>query len=143
MGKLKKTLRKKVNPEKSNKMIYAVVAGLLLIFAAIFFLSTGKKAPENKKGIMEDTLSYLKKTAGISEMIMEPEKNIIKLFYIQDSRETKQTDYKRITLFAGMKLSNKLKNEKFIFRLIDGLKRDPHLVIVFQNGKVVEKLLEK
>lgn len=143
MGKLKKQFRKKINPENSNKMIYAVTVGLLILFATIFFMSTGDTSPENKKGAMEDTLAYLKKTEGISSLILEPDENRVKLYYIQDSKETKKTDYKRITIFAGMKLSNKLKDEKFRFELIDYIKKDPQLIIVFKNGRVVEKLLEK
>lgn len=143
MSKLKKQLRKKVNPEKSNKMIYAVAAGLFILFAAIFFLSTGDKSPESKSGVMETTLAYLKKTEGISNLIFEPDENRVKLYYIQDSQETKKTDYKRITLFAGMKLSNKLRDKNIRLDLINDSSKETRLIIIFKNGKVIEKQLEK
>ena len=143
MKKLKKQLRKKINPEKSNKMIYAVAAGLIILFAAIFFLSTGGETPENKKAVMESILAYLKKTEGISNLVLDTETNKVKLYYVQDSREAKKIDYKRITKFAGIKLSNKLKDEKFSFQLIDYKKKDLQLTMIFQNGKVIKKLLNK
>lgn len=45
MGKKKKGLLKKVNPEKSNKMIYAVLIGVFILFmiAVAFVLNEDKK----------------------------------------------------------------------------------------------------
>lgn len=143
MSKFKKKLRKNIYPEKSNKMIYAVLAGLLILFAAIFFLSTRDTLPENRKDAMESTLAYLKKTEGISNLVFEAAENRVKIYYIQDSKESKKTDYKRITLFAGMKLSNKLRDKNIRFDLINDLNKETRLIIIFKNGSVIEKQLEK
>lgn len=49
MGKKKKGLLKKVNPEKSNKMIYAVLVGVFFLFmiAVAFVLNEDKKRAED------------------------------------------------------------------------------------------------
>ena len=53
MAKKKKKFTKKINPEKSNKMIYAVAGGLaLLVIIALVFIISGDKVV-NKKELME------------------------------------------------------------------------------------------
>ncbi len=58
MGKKKKKLTKRINPEKSNKMIYAVGGGLLLLFliAVLFVLNSDQKREEDPVLKTIDTL---------------------------------------------------------------------------------------
>ena len=62
---LKMTIKKKINPQKSNKLIYAVAAGLAdradRFFRLTFGSGGGNKLPA-------DILAYLKNTEGLIEV---------------------------------------------------------------------------
>ena len=62
---LKMTIKKKINPQKSNKLIYAVVAGLAMVLI-VFFALTLRSGGGNK--LPADTLAYLKNTEGLIEV---------------------------------------------------------------------------
>ena len=106
MGKIKKKFKKKVNPEKSNKMIIAVIVGLVIFFTVLFFITTGKKVPTDKKELISNTLSYLKKSGGILDTVIFPDENKVIIVY---NSYMKEIDYHRVARFAGLKLSNKIK----------------------------------
>jgi hypothetical protein len=62
-----RTKIKKINPEKSNKMIYAVAAGLGIILIVFFTLTIIGGRGGDKKS-MASTLAYLKNTEGLAEI---------------------------------------------------------------------------
>ncbi len=142
MRKTKKNFKRKINPEKSNKMIYAVLFGLVIIFAVFFILVSGPEKVINKDALMKDTLDYLQKTEGISEIKFHPDKNRICFYYTHYSEKEKKKhpDYQRIVLFAGLKLSNRLPDEKIRIELIDNKSGKPDLILEFREGKVSERI---
>ena len=136
MGKLKKKFKKKVNPEKSNKMIIAVVVGVVILFTAIFFITTGEKAPTDKKELISNTLSYLKKSGGILDTLIFPDENrviIVCNSYIKD------IDYNTVAKFAGLKLSNKIKNVEIEVILSKDKKENETHVFTTKNGRLISE----
>jgi hypothetical protein len=96
-----KTKIRRVNPEKSNKMIYAVATGLAVILIA-FLLSifitdnSGHKLPAN-------ALAYLKNTDGLIEIkIMDAEKKAL-IVYNSDSKNA--GNFEKIAYYAALRLS--------------------------------------
>jgi hypothetical protein len=118
MGKLKKKLKKKVNPEKSNKMIYAVVAGLVLIILIAFFAVVDFGPPADKKEMMINAMEYLEKgKEGVVDVKILPEQN--KVIIVYDGNNPDKVDFKKVAAYAGLKLSNKMKDVEFIVSLVN------------------------
>jgi hypothetical protein len=117
MGKLKKKIRKKVNPERSNKMIIAVVAGLILILVVAFVAVVDFGPPADKSEMMTDTMAYLEKGDGIIEVKLLPEQN--KVIIVYDGNNTDKIDFKKVAGYAGLRLSNKIKDVEFTVALVN------------------------
>lgn len=96
---------KKVNPGKSNKLIWAVTIGLVAVFAA-FFIGIGRQAktPPDKKSMMLGSLAYLKRVPGIIEIAPDPEANRITLVYDGNF----EGDFQKIARFAALRLSSEM-----------------------------------
>lgn len=96
---------KRINPGKSNRMIWAVAAGLAVVFAA-FFILTGlqRKRPTDQKMLMLDTLAYLKKVSGIIAVLPDPEAGRVTLVYDGNF----EGDFQKIARFAALRLSYKM-----------------------------------
>ena len=96
---LKIKVNKKVNPEKSNKMLYAVAAGLAVVLAAFFTLSIGSSGGK----LPVDTLAYLKSTEGLIEVrIVDAEKKAL-IVYNSDSKNA--GNFEKIAYYAAIRLS--------------------------------------
>jgi len=97
---LKIKLNKKINPHKSNKMIYAVAAGLAVILIVFFALTVGSGGSGK---LPADTLAYLKGTEGLVEVqIMEAEKKALIVF---NSDSKNAANFEKITHYAAIRLS--------------------------------------
>jgi hypothetical protein len=96
---------KRINPGKSNRLIWAVAAGLAVVFAAVFIL-TGlqRKQPTDQKTLMLDTLAYLKKVPGIIAILPGPEAGRVTLVYDGNF----EGDFPRIARYAALRLSYKM-----------------------------------
>lgn len=95
---LKIKINKKVNPEKSNKMLYAVAAGLGIVLAVFFTLSIGSGGR-----MPADTLAYLKRTEGLIEVrIIDAEKKAL-IVYNSDSKNA--GNFEKIAYYAAIRLS--------------------------------------
>jgi hypothetical protein len=110
MGKFRKTLKKKINPAKSNRIIILVGAGLLVLFLALFIISINPGTPSNKGEVMDQSLAYLKKSLdGILAIKTYPDQN--KAVIIYDSlRRERESDFVYSARLAGIRLSNALGN---------------------------------
>jgi hypothetical protein len=102
-----KTKIRKVNPEKSNKMIYAVAAGLAVILIAFFMsiLFTGGGAGD-KKQALQKTLAYLKSTEGLVEIKTVEAENRVVIVFNSDSKNA--GNFEKIAHFAALRLAYKL-----------------------------------
>ena len=93
---------RKINPQKSNKMIYAVAGGLallLLVFFALVILSGGRGGARS----MAKTLSYLKNTEGLLELkALESEKRVV-IVYSSDSKNA--GNFEKIAYYAALRLA--------------------------------------
>ena len=102
-----KTKIRKVNPEKSNKMIYAVAAGLaviiLVFLLSIIFTDSGAG---DKKQALKKTLAYLKNTEGLVEIKTIEAENRAVIVFNSDSKNAK--NFEKIAHFAAMRLANNL-----------------------------------
>jgi hypothetical protein len=101
-----KTKIRKINPQKSNKMIYAVAAGvaaIILIFLLSIVFTSGSG---DKKQSLQKTLAYLKNTEGLVEIkTIEAESRAVIVFN-SDSKNAK--NFEKIAHFAAMRLANNL-----------------------------------
>ncbi|MCK5222079.1 MAG: hypothetical protein KAR14_10895 [Candidatus Aminicenantes bacterium] len=141
MKKKKKRLNRRINPEKSNKMILAVSGGLLILFVTLFITSIGNDSIRDRKTLYKNTLSYINNIEGITDVESIPETNSVKIFYDPDPNSRSMIDYKKMAVFAGVKLSNKLKGEKITFQLIKKISKKVKLTFAVQDGKVVSRIL--
>jgi len=133
----KKNLRKKINPEKSNKMIYAVAVGLGIIFVVfIVFMLSGDHTPQDKETLIKHTLKYLEKTTGVSDVKINAPENTVTVIY----EETEKMDHARVAQYAGLKLSNKLKDETVKVVLAKGNEESVEYTYLIKNGDV-EKVI--
>ncbi|MEN8222227.1 MAG: hypothetical protein ABFR36_03115 [Acidobacteriota bacterium] len=139
MKKQKKKLNRRINPEKSNKMILAVSFGLLILFGSLFIMITGSDSVKTREELFENTLSYLNRTEGITNIVSDPDSNSVKIYYEPDPNSRTKIDYKKMSVFAGVKLSHKLKDEKIRFFLIKKQEDKIDLSFTVLNGKVTDK----
>ncbi len=78
----------------------------------------GYKLLLTREELFDNTLSYLKRIEGITGLETDFDSNYVKIYYEPDPNSRSRIDYKKLSLFAGVKLSNKLKDEKIRFLLI-------------------------
>jgi len=94
---------KKINPQRSNKMIYAVAAGLVIVLIVFFTLiiTSGGKGGNSRS--MAKTLSYLKNTEGLLEIqAMEPLKRVV-IVYSSDSKNA--GNFEKVAHYAALRLA--------------------------------------
>lgn len=138
MAKKKKNLKKKINPEKSNKMIIAVGVGVIIVFTILFLviLSPGE-APKDKAAVMEDTLEYVKNGDGIIALKTYPEENRAVVIY--DSFQEKKFDFVKIARYAAIKLSHKMGDLQVTLVLAKDKEDQPTYTIVLKQGRIVRE----
>jgi hypothetical protein len=136
MGKLRVKLKKKVNPLKTNKMIYAVAGGLALLAVAFLLVTISKDKVTDKPRLMETTLKYLKTTEGVMELKLLPVENRVIIIY---DKRTEKKDFAKIVRYAGLKLSNKWGNEELTIQLCADKEENIVYTVVFKNGEIVSE----
>ena len=91
---------RKINPQRSNKMVFAVAGGLalvLLVFFSLAILSGGKG------GSIDKTLRYLKNTEGLVEVkAMEKEKRAVIVF---NSDSKNAGNFEKVAYYAALRLA--------------------------------------
>jgi hypothetical protein len=94
---------RKINPAKSNKLIFAVAGGLaivLLIFFTLVIISGGRGGDRES---MAKTLAYLKNTEGLVEIrALDAEKRAIIVFN-SDSKNAR--NFEKIAYYAALRLA--------------------------------------
>jgi len=101
-----KTKIRKINPEKSNKMIYAVAAGLAVIILVFLLSIVFTNSSGDKKQALQKTLAYLKNTEGLVEIKTIETENRVVIVFNSDSKNAK--NFEKIAHFAALRLSYKL-----------------------------------
>jgi len=97
---LKIKVNKKVNPQKTNKMIYAVAAGLAVVLAVFFALTIGSGGAGKRP---DDALAYLKGTEGLIDVrVVAAEKKAL-IVYNSDSKNA--GNFEKIAYYAAVRLS--------------------------------------
>jgi preprotein translocase subunit SecF len=141
MGKTKrskkKKFKKKINPEQSNKMIYAVVAGLILLVAVYLFFTIKSDTVVDKKELMQDTLEYLKTTDDIRDVKVLPDQNKVVIVHETITKQNEYKDFPKIARYGGLKLSNKLGEEELTVVLCETTEKNPVYSVVLKGGRVV------
>jgi len=97
-----RTKIKKINPERSNKMIYAVAGGLAILLLAFFFLVIlGGSRGDGRS--MARTLAYLKNTEGLVEVrALDAEKRVVIVF---NSDSKNAANFEKVAYYAGLRLA--------------------------------------
>ncbi|MCK5057723.1 MAG: hypothetical protein KAT34_13770 [Candidatus Aminicenantes bacterium] len=138
---LKKTLRRGSRGQ-SNKMIYAVAAGLglIAIIAAILVLGGDKKPPDKEK-LMLKAVDYLVKSYTIKEIKALPEENkVILTFDIETvSGNKKDVDFKKMARYAAIRISNEFRDEEINVLLSEIKKKEKDYLIIVKNGKIISE----
>jgi hypothetical protein len=135
-SKRKKKWRTTINPERSNKMIYAVAGGLVIVFIAFVFvmLRGGSSAPpEDREKFFGDTLKYIRRVDGFVDMKIDAPQNRVTIVY----QEKERVDFVKIAQYAGMKLSNELKDETVEIRLAKNSEENVLYTFRYQNGRFI------
>ena len=143
MGK-KKKLKRKINPEKSNKMIIAVAVGVVIVMAVFFIImilgSGDSTAPEDIGELMKRTFKYLETTDGIAGLQYYPEQNKVVIIY-ESYKESRQ-NYPKVAQFAGLKLSNKMGDEELIVVLAKDKEEQAVRSYTIKSGRILtERIL--
>ena len=142
---LKKTLHR-TKRGQSNKMIYAVAAGLgLIVIIALILVFTGDKKPPDKEKLMLNAVDYLERNYTIKEIKAIPEENKLVLTYDLNTvrGEPKDVDFRKMARYAGIRISHELKNKEVTVQLTEIKKKEKDYLIVVKNGEVIrEKQLD-
>jgi hypothetical protein len=94
---------RKINPERSNKMIFAVAGGLAVVLLAFFSLIiiSGRRGGGHES--MARTLAYLKNTEGlVAIQALDAEQRAV-IVYNSDSKNA--GNFKKIAYYAALRLS--------------------------------------
>ncbi len=124
---------KKINPKKSNKLIWAVAAGLLVVFTAFILLISLTRTPKSKRELMEGTLAYLKNGHGITEMKFFAEQNRVILVYDPNF----EGDFQMIARFAALRLSYKIPDIELI--MAKSSSTNPVYTVRYRQGEMAEE----
>jgi len=112
--KKKKQLRQRINPEKSNKMIYAVGGGLAVVMALILFIMLRSgDLPDNPGEVMKSSLRYVEKTEGILDVQTNAETFEVTIVY----EPADHVDIVQVAQYAGVRLSHRLEGQEVKIRL--------------------------
>jgi len=95
---------KKVNPGRSNKLVWAVAAGLAIVLILWVILTTGGRRPRDRRELMRETLDYLRTTDGIVEVQVDPAAPSVRILY----DPTFAGDFPKIAHFAAVRLAAKV-----------------------------------
>lgn len=136
MGKLRTKLKKKVNPLKTNKMIYAVAGGLILLAVAFLLVTISKDKVTDKPQLMEKSLKYLRTSEGIMELKILPVENKVIIIY---DPKTEKKDFAKVTRYAGIKLSNKLGKQELTMLLSANHEDNVVYTVVLKNGDILSE----
>lgn len=147
--KLRKEIKKKLRRThklSSNKLIYAVAAGLAIVLVVFIIVATGgDRKPVNKEKLIMDTIDYLKKNSSITDVRSIPEENKGVIVYDSDMVDESKpnVDFKQMARFAGIRLSHELKDEEVKILLEEVNRKVKSYLVTVKNGEVIdEKLLE-
>ena len=139
MGKKKKKFKKKINPEKSNKMIIAVAIGVVIVMAVFLIImilgSEDNKVPEDKGQLMQNLLKYLETTDGIAGLKYYPEQNKVVIIY--ESYKESRHNFPKVAQFAGLKLSHKMGDEELTVVLAKDKEEQAIRSYTIKSGRIL------
>jgi len=137
----KKTLRKS-RKNKSNKLIYAVAAGLgIILIVALILTIGGDKKPRDKEKLILDAIDYLERNVRIKDIKIIPEENkVVLMFDIETTAGSKKDiDFKKIARYAGMRISHELQDEEIKVLLSEIKKKEKDYLIIVKNGSIISE----
>ncbi len=143
MGKFRKKLKNKIHQNKSNRMFILVIIGLSAVFIAFFTLISFIGTPKDKAGLMNDTLEYLKKTTGITEIKTFPKENQVIVVFSNVQKKRPKADYIKIARFGGIRLSNRIGDTEITVFLAEDTENNFIYRILVLNGSVKEENIIK
>jgi len=142
MSKFRKTLKKRVNPAKSNKMIIAVGIGSAILLVGLFLLVQTSSTPSNKAEAMDKALKYLKDSEGILLVKTYPEQNMAIIVYDsqEPEKDKKPIDFLLIARYAGIRLSNEMGNIDMKLVLAKDKESSPVHEFILNSGNVIKEI---
>ncbi len=102
MIKIKKN--KRINPEKSNRLIWAVAGGLLLVFIFFGMMLTYKPTPANQHEKIASAMDYLKSVNGITKVDISTAPDRVLIVY--DSNV--QGKFVEVARYAARRLADEI-----------------------------------
>jgi len=94
---------RKINPQKSNKLILAVAGGLAVVLLVFFTLVIVSGSRGGDRQSMAKTLAYLKNTEGlVTVKALDAEKRAIIVF---NSDSKNAGNFEKIAYYAALRLS--------------------------------------
>lgn len=132
--KKKKQLRQRINPEKSNKMIYAVGGGLVVIMTLVLLLMLRSgDMPENPAEIMKNSLEYVEKTDGVLDVQTDAAAARVIIVY----EPAERVNIVQVAQYAGVRVSHRLPDREVEVRLSRFRPENVEYVFWVMNGRVV------
>lgn len=112
--KKKKQLRQRINPEKSNKMIYAVGGGLVVVMGLVLLIMLRSgEMPENPAEIMKSSLRYVEKTDGVLDVQTDAAAARVIIVY----EPAERVNIVQVAQYAGVRVSHRLPDREVEVRL--------------------------
>ncbi|HDP94830.1 MAG TPA: hypothetical protein ENN40_05655 [Candidatus Aminicenantes bacterium] len=132
--KKKKQLRQRINPEKSNKMIYAVGGGLFVVMSMVLLLMLRSgEMPENPAEIMKSSLGYVEKTDGVLDVQTDAEAARVVIVY----EPAERVNIVQVAQYAGVRVSHRLPDREVEIRLSRFRPENVEYQFWVLNGRVV------
>jgi len=129
---MKKRLRKEINPEKSNKMIYAVALGLALVVVALFVIFVDLR-PASQETILARYSEQIRRFDGLLEVQILPDEGEIELVYDQLIND----DFPRRIQVLLKSLSRELGDDEFRVTIYRNNRDHPVLRYRLKEGRVL------
>ena len=134
MKSIRRTLKKTVNTEKSNKMIYAIAAGIAILVLIFFIDSLGDTEPKSKSELFKERLEGLKTQRGAVYVKIDEGKNSLRIVY--DSAIGEKFTVK---VFRAVKaLSVELKTVEISVVLAEDTQNNIVRSYVMKNGEIIQ-----
>lgn len=134
MKSIRKTLKKTVNTEKSNKMIYAIAAGIAILLLIFIIDSLGDPEPKSKPELFKEKLEGLKTRKGAVHVKIDADKNTLRIVY-----DSGMGDKFTPKVFRAVKaLSLELKSLEISVILAEDTQNNIVRSYVMKNGEIIK-----
>ncbi len=126
-----KIKRQAINPGRTNKLLYPVLAGLVVVFSLFIWLLL--RQPGNGSASLARESAYLKNSPGILELLVEQENKRVILVYDPNQKG----NYTAMARFAAIRISSRAGEVEVL--LARRSPDNPDYIARAKNGSLIEE----